>query len=239
VQKVTRDQSEKAPSRRIVLTGASRGLGRAMAEGFAAAGHQVIGCARSRRAVADLEKALGPRHHFSAVDVSDDAAVARWAKGVLAEFGPPDLLVNNAALINANAVLWEVPAKEFAEVMRVNVEGAVNVIRHFLPAMIQAGRGVVVNFSSGWGRSTSPEVAPYCASKYAIEGLTAALAQELQRPLAAVALNPGIIDTDMLRSCFGGSAGNFPSPEKWARKAVPFLLSLDGKSNGKSLDVPS
>ncbi|MBI1902206.1 MAG: SDR family oxidoreductase [Planctomycetia bacterium] len=210
-----------------------------MADGFAAAGHQVIGCARSKRAVAEVEKALGPPHHFSAVDVSDDAAVARWAKAVLAEFGPPDLLVNNAAVINANAVLWEVPAQDFAEVMRVNVEGTVHVVRHFLPAMIKAGRGVIVNFSSGWGRSTSPEVAPYCASKYAIEGLTAALSQELPKPLAAVALNPGIIDTDMLRSCFGSSAGNFPSPQKWAKKAVPFLLSLDAKSNGKSLDVPT
>ncbi len=108
----------------------------------------------------------------------------------------------------------------------------------FLPGMIQRGSGVVVNFSSGWGRSTSPEVAPYCATKRGIEGLTAALAQELPADLAAVALNPGIIDTRMLRSCFGEGAGSYPTPEEWAKAAVPYLASLGTRHNGKALTVP-
>ncbi len=120
----------------------------------------------------------------------------------------------------------------------VNIKGVVNVIRHFLPAMIARGSGVIVNMSSGWGRSTAAEVAPYCASKWAIEGLTRALAQELPRGLAAVPLNPGIIDTEMLRSCFGGSASEYPGPEEWARAAIPFLLGLGPKDNGKPLTVP-
>lgn len=65
---------------------------------------------------------------------------------------------------------------------------------------------IIVNISSGWGRSTSPEVAPYCASKWAIEGLTQALAQELPSGMVTVALNPGIIHTDMLNICFGEEA---------------------------------
>jgi NAD(P)-dependent dehydrogenase (short-subunit alcohol dehydrogenase family) len=81
-------------------------------------------------------------------------------------------------------------------------------------------------------------VAPYCASKWAIEGLTRALAQELPRGLAAVPLNPGIIDTEMLRSCFGGDAAGYPSPPKWAEKAVPFLLELGPRHNGQALTVP-
>ena len=99
----------------------------------------------------------------------------------------------------------------------VNIKGVANVIRHFVPAWSRERSGVIVNFSSGWGRSTSPEVAPYCATKWAIEGLTQALAQELPKGMAAVALNPGIIDTDMLRSCFGDSAGLYPDAEKWGR----------------------
>ena len=71
---------------------------------------------------------------------------------------------------------------------------------------------MIVNFSSGWGRSVDAEVAPYCATKWAIEGLTQALARELPPGLCAVPLNPGVIDTDMLRSCFGGSAGGYPQP---------------------------
>ncbi len=112
-------------------------------------------------------------------------------------------------------------------------------LRHFLPAMIEARRGVVANFSSGWGRSTSPDVAPYCATKWAVEGLTQALAQELPSGLAAIALSPGIVNTDMLQSCFAEHAHEYPTPDRWAERAVPFLLALGARDNGKSLTVPS
>src|SRR5882757_7186128 len=123
---------------------------------------------------------------------------------------------------------------EFA-VVDVNVKGTVSVIRHFMPAMIKRGEGVVVNFSSGWGRSTDAEVAPYCASKWAIEGLTQALAQELPSSMAAIPLNPGIINTEMLQSSFGGSAAAYPAAEEWAKIAAPFLLQLGPSDNGKQL----
>ena len=93
--------------------------------------------------------------------------------------------------------------RNFPQVIDVNLKGMANVIRHFVPAMVKNKSGVIVNFSSGWGRSTDAEVAPYCATKWAIEGLTQALAQELPPGMAAVPLNPGIINTGMLRSCFG------------------------------------
>jgi NAD(P)-dependent dehydrogenase (short-subunit alcohol dehydrogenase family) len=170
--------------------------------------------------------------------VAADDQVAAWAKRLLTSGGAPDLLLNNAALMNANAPLWTVPREEFDQLIDVNIKGVVNVLRHFLPAMLARKQGVIVNSSSGWGRSTSPEVAPYCASKWAIEGLTQALAQELPQGMAAVPLNPGIIDTDMLRSCFGSSASDYPTPEEWANEAVPFLLELCAKDNGKPLTVP-
>jgi NAD(P)-dependent dehydrogenase (short-subunit alcohol dehydrogenase family) len=96
---------------------------------------------------------------------------------------------------------------------------------------------VIVNLSSGWGRSTSPEVAPYCATKYAVEGLTLALAQELPGGMAAVPLNPGVIDTDMLRQAWSDGAASYPKPDQWAKKAAPFLLALGPKDNGRSLTV--
>jgi NAD(P)-dependent dehydrogenase (short-subunit alcohol dehydrogenase family) len=226
-----------SPPRTIVLTGASRGLGRAMTAGFIAQGHTVVGCARGKEAVDRLRGEYGKPHRFDAVDVRSDQAVAAWGESVLDQFGPSDLLVNNAAVINKNSVLWQVRADDFSDVVDVNVKGVVNVIRHFVPAMVERASGVIVNFSSAWGRSTSPEVAPYCATKYAVEGLTKAMAQELPRGMAAVALNPGVIDTDMLRSCFGGDAGSYPKPAAWATRAVPFILSLGAKDNGKSLSV--
>ena len=139
----------------------------------------------------------------------------------------PDLLLNNAATINPNAPLWKVSADEFSYVIDVNIKGVANVIRHFVPRMIERGSGVIVNFSSGWGRSTSPEVAPYCATKWAIEGLTRALAQELPAGMAAIPLNPGIINTDMLQSCFGESADDFPLHYFAGWKAALKPRSLD------------
>jgi NAD(P)-dependent dehydrogenase (short-subunit alcohol dehydrogenase family) len=103
--------------------------------------------------------------------------------------------------------------------------------------MVSRGRGVIVNLSSGWGRSTSPHVAPYCASKYAVEGLTLALAQELPDGMAAIPLNPGIIDTDMLRQAFAAGAASYPKADVWAQRAGPFLLGLGARDNGRSLTV--
>ena len=142
-------------------------------------------------------------------------------------------------MFNHNSPLWEISAAEFQQVVNVNLCGVHHIIRAFVPAMLKAGRGVIVNFSSGWGRSTSPEVAPYCATKWAIEGLSQAMAQELPGGMACVALNPGIIDTAMLRRCFGGAAGDFPGPGEWAKKAVPFLAGLSARDNGQSLTVPA
>lgn len=221
----------------VVITGVSRGLGRALAVEFAGAGHTVAGCARNELRVAALRNVLGLPHEFSQVDVTDDAAVTAWGSGIMGRLGAPDLLINNAAVINRNAPLWRVSAEEFGHVVDVNLKGVVNVIRAFVPSMIARGSGVVVNLSSGWGRSTDAEVAPYCATKWAIEGLTQALAQELPTGMAAVPLNPGVIDTDMLRSCFGGSAEMYQGPEAWARTAVPFLLALGSEDNGHSLTV--
>jgi NAD(P)-dependent dehydrogenase (short-subunit alcohol dehydrogenase family) len=209
-----------------------------MAEEFARLGHTVVGCGRSKEEIDQLRANFGKPHDFAMVDVTADDGVKGWAVEVLRSHGAPGLLLNNAAIINKNARLWEVSADEFSQVMDVNVKGTVSVIRHFLPAMIKAGQGVVVNFSSGWGRSADAEVAPYCASKWAIEGLTQSLSQELPAGLAAVALNPGIINTDMLRSCFGGSASSYPTPERWAKTTVPFLLRLGPNDNGKQLTAP-
>jgi len=222
----------------IVITGVSRGLGRAMVDRFIALGHTVAGCARSASAVEELSTTYGPPHVFSRVDVASDQAVAEWAREVIAALGPPDLLINNAALINRNARLWEVPPGEFEQLLRVNIGGIYHTVRHFVPAMLERKRGVIVNFSSYWGRSAAAEVGPYCATKFAVEGLTQSLAAELPADLAAVVVNPGIIDTAMLRSCFGPEAANYPKPGDWARRVVPFLLSLDRRHNGQSLTAP-
>jgi len=223
-------------TKKILITGVTRGLGRALAEWYIANGHTVIGCGRSAE-VLNLRFTYPAPHDFTALDVVEENRVALWAEKVLAVHGAPDLLINNAALMNTPAPLWAVPAREFNQLIDVNIKGVANVLRHFVPAMVARKSGVIVNLSSGWGRSTSPEVAPYCASKYAIEGLTKALAQELPAGMAAVPLNPGVIDTDMLRQAWSAGASSYPRAETWAKTAAPFILQLGAKDNGQSVSI--
>jgi NAD(P)-dependent dehydrogenase (short-subunit alcohol dehydrogenase family) len=223
----------------VVITGVTRGLGRAMLAEFDRLGHRVLGCGRSRAGIDAVRQEFGSGHWFDTVNVADDQQVQRWSRHVLAEFEPPDLLLNNAAIMNDVRPLWQVPAEEFAQVLDVNIKGVVNLIRNFVPAMAARGSGVIVNFSSGWGRSTDPGVAPYCATKWAIEGLTQALAQELPTGLAALALNPGVINTDMLRQCWPEQARAFEDPPRWAKRVVPWLLALDATANGAVLTAPT
>jgi len=221
----------------IVITGATRGLGRALVEAFATTGHTVVGCGRSEGHVRALRTDFPAPHHFTALDVTDANAVSEWANAVIDLHGPPDIVVNNAALMNTPAPLWDVPTDEFSAMIDVNIKGVFHVIRAFVPAMAARKQGVIVNLSSGWGRSTAPEVAPYCATKYAIEGLTAALAQELPAGMVAAALNPGIIDTDMLRQAWADGASRYPKPDEWAKRAAPFILNIGPRDNGRPLSV--
>lgn len=221
----------------IVVTGCTRGLGRAMVDGFIKEGAIVVGCGRNAEAIDALKAKYGTPHLFAAVDVTENESVKQFAYAACDKVGAPDWLINNAALINRNNPLWEISHEEFSTLIDVNIKGVANMIRHFVPKMINKGSGVIVNFSSGWGRSTSPEVAPYCASKFAIEGLSQSLAQELPSGLTCVALNPGVIDTDMLRECLADGASGYQSPGEWAKRAVPRILKIASTDNGRSLDV--
>lgn len=231
----------------VALTGCTRGLGRVLARYFAAEGALIAGCGRNAKEIGKLRAELGARHDFTVADVSDDASVKKWAHRVQDRFGAPDLLLNNAAVIARNAPAWELTADEADAVLAVNVTGTLNVLRHFVPAMIERSDresstpGMIVNFSSGWGRSTSPDVG-IGASKWAIEGLTQSLAQDLANTrVRAFALNPGIIDTEMLRECFGAAAGGYPGPEEWIQYAGPFILALlkgKGRRGEVSVSVP-
>jgi len=221
----------------IILTGCTRGCGRALVDRFIEAGHTVAGCGRNESEINKLRNIYPAPHRFDAIDVTDDRAVKDWATSVLQEVGTPDLLINNAAIINRSANLWELNAEEFDQVVDINIKGVVNTIRHFTPAMIEQNSGVIVNFSSGWGRSTSPQVAPYCATKFAVEGLSKALAQEIPDSMACVPLSPGVINTEMLQSCSPDVAPNAPTPEEWSHTAAKFILNISAGDNGKSLSV--
>ena len=90
----------------ILITGVTRGLGRAMLDEFVGLGHTVLGCGRSKDGIEQLRRQVGPRHDFASVDVASDDEVKAWAGRLLSSHGPPDLLLNNAGVINKNGRLW-------------------------------------------------------------------------------------------------------------------------------------
>ena len=225
----------------IAITGVASGLGNAMVEFFTRHGHTVVGCGKVSEK-AQLDK-LNTEHettgHFSVADVTSDEEVKQWAAEATVKFGAPDFLINNAAVIHTPSNLWDVSPQDIDTLLDVNVKGTVNTIRHFVPKMIEAEKGIIVNFSSGWGRSPAPQVAPYCATKWAIEGLSKALAMELPSPLACVPFHPGdIVHTALTEKAFGKiTAGFFNTAEEWAKVACPTILQINRKMNGDSLSA--
>src|SRR5215472_14885173 len=111
------------PKKLVLITGVTRGLGRAMTEEFIRLGHTVLGCGRSKNSIEELRRSFGKPHDFYTVDVASADDVKSWASLLLNTHGPPDLLLNNAGVINKNAPLWEISAQEFSAVIDVNLKG--------------------------------------------------------------------------------------------------------------------
>jgi NAD(P)-dependent dehydrogenase (short-subunit alcohol dehydrogenase family) len=204
---------------------------------FRQLGHWVAGCGRTTLSGDVLEEIGLTAEQYTTLDVCDINDVQCWAEHLLETSEPPDILINNAGIINSRKPLIELSAKESREVIEVNVIGTLNLLHAFLPAMSARGKGIIVNMSSGWGRTVADGVTPYCASKWAIEGLSQALALEVPAGMAVVALNPGVIETGMLHSCLPERAPLCPRPEVWALRAVDLLLGVGASQNGHSLDV--
>ena len=123
-------------------------------------------------------------------------------------------------MINRNAPLWELDAEEFSRVIDINIKGTANVIRHFVPAMVARKHGVIVNFSRAGGEALhrmSPRIAHRMGDRRIDPGIVTGTSARNGRG----APNPGIIDTEMLRSCFGGLAAGDPDAGKWVNRAGP------------------
>jgi 3-oxoacyl-[acyl-carrier protein] reductase len=181
-----------------VVTGATEGIGRAIALALGERGARLAVCARSAGKVEALVDELRGRG-FTAVgrpcDVASEAAVAGFAKLVKAEFGPPDVLVNNAGLAHFVPV-EEMTAAQFDETMNVNVRGVFLMTRAFLPEMRRRGSGHIVNIASLAGRNPVPGGAAYAASKHAVLGFSKSVFGEVRKDgIRVVAICPGSVVT--------------------------------------------
>jgi 3-hydroxybutyrate dehydrogenase len=207
-----------------VVTGASRGIGRAIAAALAGAGARVAGCAR--------HAAPG----VSICDVGRPGDVARFAEEVLERFGPPDVVVNNAGVV-ARARLEALALEAWDAVMDANLKGTFLVTRAFLPAMRARRSGRIVNIASISGRQGTAELAAYCAAKHGVIGLSRALAEEVRADGIVVnAVCPGSVDTEMLRAGLPGAEPDM-SPEDVAGVVLYLAAMAPPALTGSCVDV--
>jgi 3-oxoacyl-[acyl-carrier protein] reductase len=183
--------------RTCVVTGATDGIGRAVALALAHAGARLAVCARTGERVNELVREL--RRDSSVVgapcDVSDEGAVETFASFVRERLGPVDVLVNNAGLARFGPA-WELPVEAFDETMAVNVRGTYLMTRAFLPDMLTRGDGHIVNIASLAGRNPVPGGAAYAAAKHALLGFSKSLFGEVRKQgVRVTAICPGSVVT--------------------------------------------
>ncbi len=183
-------------SKTILITGVSSGFGRALAQEALASGHTVVGTVRSPQAKRDFES-LSARSAFGRIlDVTDFDAIDGVVSEIEASVGPIDVLVNNAGY-GHEGVMEESPLSEMRRQFDVNVFGAVAMMKAVLPFMRTRRRGHILNITSMGGFITMPGIAYYCGSKFALEGISEALSQEVKHlGIAVTAVAPGSFRTD-------------------------------------------
>ncbi len=224
-----------------VITGVSAGIGRALVDEFIKQGFSVAGMARSTENIQELNKIYGDKHLFISGDVADYKVVQEFAQSVHNKLGNVDVLFNNAGVKSQLRPLWEVTEEDFNRTINTNLMGVANMIRAFVPQMVASKTGLIVNMSSEWGRVTDPKVGSYCASKFAVEGLTHSLAKDLPQGVITVALSPFVVKTQLLENVrlllLPGEYEMSVAVNEWAHFAVPKLLALSVTDNGKSITI--
>jgi 3-oxoacyl-[acyl-carrier protein] reductase len=181
----------------VLVTGASRGLGRSMALRFSEEGAYVVLVSRSRDGLEEVAEETDGETLVATADVRNSEDVCGVVDASLERFGRIDTLVNNAGvglltIADGQKPVIEVSEEEWDTVMETNLKGVFLFCRYAVPGMIERGRGNVINVSSGYGRRAAPNWAPYVTSKWGLEGFTRCLAMELEDDGVMVnAIDPG------------------------------------------------
>lgn len=180
----------------IFITGVSSGLGNALAQEALAAGHRVIGTVRSEAALRAFEALCVDHAHGVILDITDFARIDSVVAAIEATHGPVDVLVNNAGY-GHEGIFEESPLEEMRRQFDVNVFGAVAVTKAFVPYFRKRRTGHILNITSMGGTITMPGIAYYCASKFALEGISDTLSKELLPfNIFVTAVAPGSFRTD-------------------------------------------
>jgi NAD(P)-dependent dehydrogenase (short-subunit alcohol dehydrogenase family) len=210
----------------VLITGTSTGIGLATALALGRKGHNVYATMRNPSRAPELGKRVAQENlpiKISVMDVDSDSSV-KTSIANIQEAGHIDVLINNAGVERSGSV-EEIPFADFRAVMETNYFGALRCIQAVLPDMRQRKSGCIINVSSVAGRIATSPLAPYTASKFALEALSDALAQEMKMFNVRVAIvEPGIIDTPMARA-LEQPAGSSPYPQQ-RRLTLMFVAAL-------------
>lgn len=230
-------QQDEHSQRVVVVTGASRGIGRATVELFARSGARVSAFARTTESLEELAKTFDGSVLAVAGDVADDAAVEELFCRTEDAFGACEVLVNAAGMIHP-AKLHETTPADLDRLLAVNLRSAFMTIRRALPRMIENRRGAIVNVASISGvpgPDKFPGYVSYAASKGGLISLTDALAAELRGTgVRANCVSPGSVDTVMWSEASGGAPAAMSAPE--VAEAISFLASERSRPmNGQNL----
>jgi NAD(P)-dependent dehydrogenase (short-subunit alcohol dehydrogenase family) len=239
---MTTEDGRRLVGKTALVTGGSRGIGKAIAAAYAREGGSVFVCGRNEtdieRAVSEV-RATGGDIHGLAGDIGELNHARRIVGAVLERFGSIDVLVNNASLLGPRVPIADYPYSFWREVMRVNVDGLFLVSQEVLKAMIPRRQGSIINVTSGVGRVGKARWGAYSLSKFALEGFTQMLAEEVKEVEIRVnALNPGATRTSMRAAAYPEEDPlQLPRPEAIVEAFVYLASDESVGVTGKSFDA--
>jgi 3-oxoacyl-[acyl-carrier protein] reductase len=226
----------KLENKSVIVTGSGRGIGEYIAKRLAREGANVIVTGRTARDIENVSKEIndaGGRSIFIKGDVTIEKDVKEVIHKTIKEFGKVDMLINNAGK-GLRKYIWETGVEEFEEVMDVNVKGTFLYMKNIIPEM-ENSTGLIINISSGAGKEGIRELGAYCASKFAVIGLTESAALEVNN-VKIVALCPGSVDTGMFKRLFPGEKADL-KPKEVAEKVVDICIHPRKYRQGQSIEI--
>ncbi len=227
----------KLENKTIIVTGSGRGIGKYIAKRLGREGANTVVTARTEE---DIEKTCneindeGGNAIFITGDVTREDDVRKVVNNTIKKFGKVDVLVNNAGA-GLRKYLWETKAEEYEEIMDVNVKGVFFYMKHVIPEMENHG-GLIINISSGAGKTGIPTLSVYCASKFAVIGLTEAAAREVGGSVKIVALCPASVDTGMFKRLFPEERADL-EPQEVAQKIADICVHPEKYNSGQSIEL--
>jgi len=192
-------------NRTVVITGASRGLGLALAKQFLASGDKVFGISRTRKYWPAAKKSVhSNRFKLLSGDITSEKTVKKLLAGIKRNAGAINILINNAGYWTPIANVEKIPLKEFREHFKQNLETAFLMCKYAIPGMKKQAKALIINISSMAGVRAVPRLAPYSAAKSGVIALSQAIAKEnAQTGLQCITVCPGGMNTDMRTGLFG------------------------------------